>query len=903
MKKFTSPLVFAAVLAGVTISALSGPVGIEALSSLISAAGAKAEPEQVATAPGKFDDAAPSAPFTAGNLVIYRVGDGSAALSSNATAVFLDEYTTTGTSVQSIALPTAVNGANRRLVASGTATSEGFVSRSTDGQYLVMAGYDTALGTASITGSTSAAINRVIGRVDANGNVDSTTALTDAISGGNPRGAASTNGTDLWISGTSSGGGIRYAQFGQTTSVSLSTTPTNLRTPLIFGGQLYISANSGTTRLATVGTGTPQTAGQTITNLPGIPTATISPYSYFFADLDAGVAGFDTLYLTEDAAAGGVQKYSLVGGSWTSNGLITIATARGLVASVSGNNVTVFATNGTTLQTFTDTSGYNQPITGTPSVIATAPTNTAFRGVAFAPAAAGGNSGTIQLTSSTATVSEGTAFVTITASRTGGSTGSVGVAYATSNGTATAGPPCNAPGSDYNSANGSFVWGPGDTTDKSVTIPICDDSDFEGDENFNFTISTPTGGATLGTPSASLVTITDNDPQPTTIEFAAAIFVDEESQSATVTVTRSGNTSGTSTVDYVTGGGEAQPSIRCSFGADFVAKGGTLNFAASDTTEQFTVELCPDAFTEVSESFDVTLSNPTGGTLGTQSTAQVRINDTASKYRNPNPVVINDGAQSPVSTITVAGEAGPVGSLRVTLYDITHNSVGDIDVLLVGPGGQNILLIGDAGGATGLFGTRTLTLIDSAGQVLPQNGGFETGQYEPTSWTAGQPNFNSPAPAGPYNEPGSSVGGGPNLTSVFNGTNPNGTWSLYIRDDNGAAFSKRQSSAGGQNGTLFGGWGLEIFTSPGAATSISGNVSMPDFFGVRGVRVEVSGGGLSSPRSASTSSTGNYNITGLQAGQTYTIRFVNRRYIFAPTTATFTANGNLFNADAIAIPF
>src|SRR4051812_24363275 len=68
--------------------------------------------------------------FTLGNLVVYRVGDGSAALAATATAVFLDEYTPTGTLVQSIAMPTVVSGANKRLTASGTATTEGFLTLS-----------------------------------------------------------------------------------------------------------------------------------------------------------------------------------------------------------------------------------------------------------------------------------------------------------------------------------------------------------------------------------------------------------------------------------------------------------------------------------------------------------------------------------------------------------------------------------------------------------------------------------------------------------------------------------------------------------------------------------------------------------------------------------------------------
>ncbi|HZT76131.1 MAG TPA: DNA/RNA non-specific endonuclease [Vicinamibacterales bacterium] len=354
----------------------------------------------IATATLHVRDLHATAGFTPGNLVVYRVGDGSAALTGNAAAVFLDEYTPSGTFVQSFAMPTAAIGNNRALTASGSATSEGELTRSVDGQYLVAAGYNAAPGTASVTSSTSANVNRVIARVDSTGTIDTTTALTDAISGGNPRGAVSTDGHDLWISGTSSGGGIRYATFGATTSTSLSTTVTNLRHTGIFGGQLYVSTASGSAvRLGTVGSGTPKASGQTITELIGIPPSLPSPYSFFFADLDPTVPGVDTLYIADDSAAasgGGILKFSLSGvtNMWVANGTISSGLGlRALTGTVTASGVTLFAvgSSGSTspLVTLTDPSGYNQPIAGTLTTLATAGTNTVFRGVAFAPVAAG----------------------------------------------------------------------------------------------------------------------------------------------------------------------------------------------------------------------------------------------------------------------------------------------------------------------------------------------------------------------------------------------------------------------------------------------------------------------------------------------------------------------------------
>lgn len=336
--------------------------------------------------------AANAAPFMAGDLVIYRVGTVTGSLTSAATQVFLDEYTSSGSLVQSIAMPTAVSGANLQLTASGTATSEGELTRSSDGRYLVLTGYNAAVGTASVGSSSSATTARTVGLVDANGTVNTTTGLTDFSTGNNARSAVSSNGTDLWVAGGA--GGIRYATIGGTTSTQISTTVSNNRQLEIFGGQLYSSDSSGTAvRIGAVGAGLPTTAGQTIINLPGIPSSTGSPYSFFMADLDAGVAGLDTLYVADDAA--GIMKYSLIGGSWQAKGTAGTGSDayRGLTGIVSGGNVQLFATakggsgatGGGSLVSIFDGSGYGGTLSTTTNVLATAAANEAFRGIALAP--------------------------------------------------------------------------------------------------------------------------------------------------------------------------------------------------------------------------------------------------------------------------------------------------------------------------------------------------------------------------------------------------------------------------------------------------------------------------------------------------------------------------------------
>ena len=331
-----------------------------------------------------------AASFSAGDIVIYRVGDGAAALSSAAQKVFLDEYNTSGTLIQSV----LVTGTNL-LTASGTATSEGLLTLSSDGSALVLTGYNVAVGTASVASSTA---SRTVGLVSVGtGNVDTTTTL-NTFSGNNIRSAAS-DGTNIWAAGANSG--IVYTTVGGSGSfTTISTTVANNRQLQIFNGQLYSSDSSGSAvRIGTDGVGLPTTSGQTITNLPGFPTSG-SPYSFFFADLDSTVSGVDTLYVADDTntvGVGGITKYSLLGGNWINKGTVgTAADAyRGLTGVVTGGTVQLFATRkggsgstgGGELVSLLDTSGYNNTLSSGINLLATATTNEAFRGVAYITAA------------------------------------------------------------------------------------------------------------------------------------------------------------------------------------------------------------------------------------------------------------------------------------------------------------------------------------------------------------------------------------------------------------------------------------------------------------------------------------------------------------------------------------
>lgn len=319
-----------------------------------------------------------TAQFTPGNLVVLRAGTGAAALNNAATPTFLDEYTPAGVLVQSVPMPTIASGADRACTVSGTATSEGLLSQSVDGRYLIAVGYDAAPGTASVASSASASVNRVIARIALDGTIDTSTALSDVFSGNNIRGAASEDGSQFWATGAA--GGVVLAPLGASSGTSLNTAlPVNLRSIGIHADQLFVTSGAGATRgIITIGSGVPTTTGQVPALLNGFPTATASPYDFFFAD-------DSTAYVADDrtsGGAGGIQKWTETGGLWSLQYTFSLSAtvgARGLTGVVENGVATLFATTtNNQLITVTD-SGAGSTVT---SLVA-ATTNTAFRGVRY----------------------------------------------------------------------------------------------------------------------------------------------------------------------------------------------------------------------------------------------------------------------------------------------------------------------------------------------------------------------------------------------------------------------------------------------------------------------------------------------------------------------------------------
>jgi|GEM_PF-1315005 len=348
------------------------------------------------------------------------------------------------------------------------------------------------------------------------------------------------------------------------------------------------------------------------------------------------------------------------------------------------------------------------------------------------------------------------------------------------------------------------------------------------------------------------VTITDNSGSFIGIDDVSLAEGNAGTTNAVFTLTRSGTTTGTSSVTAQTANSTAVAP------GDYTATGPTMvTFNPGDTTKTFSVPVVGDAVNEASETFLVNLTSPVNATIedlqgvgtitnddaqpslsindvsiaeGNSGAANAQFTVTLSAasgqtvtvnhatadgtatgsllQSNPAAITISTGAAGSASpfpsSITVAGASGTVTKATVTLNGLSHTFGRDMDLLLVGPGGQKIVLMSDAGGTSDV--TNATVVFDDAAASNLTSAPIVSGTFKPTNIADGEgpDTWLSPAPAGPY---GSAL-------SEFIGTAPNGVWSLFVSDD----FA-------GDGGSLAGGWTLVLATTTADYTAVAGTLT------------------------------------------------------------------------------
>jgi len=226
--------------------------------------------------------------------------------------------------------------------------------------------------------------------------------------------------------------------------------------------------------------------------------------------------------------------------------------------------------------------------------------------------------GALQFSSAVYSVNENGGPATVTVKRVGGNFGTVSVQYATvAGGTAAA-------GSDYTTVSGTLIWGHGDAADKTFTIPIVDDSAAESNETVNLALSNATNGTLPGSPTAAVLTINDNESQPT-ISISDVSQVEGNSGTANFafTVSLSATSSQTVSVNYTTADNSAQS------GSDYQAANGLISFAPGETSKPINVSVNGDTQVEPDEKFIVNVSNAVNAIIGKGQGTGTIVNDDA----------------------------------------------------------------------------------------------------------------------------------------------------------------------------------------------------------------------------------------------------------------------------------
>lgn len=224
-----------------------------------------------------------------------------------------------------------------------------------------------------------------------------------------------------------------------------------------------------------------------------------------------------------------------------------------------------------------------------------------------------------------------------------------------------------------------------------------------------------------------------------------------------------------------------------------VQNGGIVVTPSGGTTAARTVTITAQPGVQGRATITLVAADPANNRTTNQFTVDVR--PTRERvFSNRGQIVINDnaGASPYPSTINVSGLVGTISKVTVTLHRFYHTFADDVDMLLVSPTGQEVLIWSDVGGDIDVTNI-VIKLDDAALNPLPNNGPLVNGTFRPFNDDTSSDVFPSPAPAAPYED----------TLADFNGVSPNGTWSLYVRDDTAS-----------DSGLIVEGWSLGVTTQP-----------------------------------------------------------------------------------------
>ena len=232
------------------------------------------------------------------------------------------------------------------------------------------------------------------------------------------------------------------------------------------------------------------------------------------------------------------------------------------------------------------------------------------------------------------------------------SNSSYSINYATANGTATA-------GSDYSSASGSLTanFVAGQQTASFGSITVTNDPFLESDETFTVTISSGTGYFASSNNVITHTILDDDSPFQVSFNSGSSSGL-ESATSVSIPVSLNTPSGSAISVDYAVTGGSATGG-----GTDYTLNAGTLNFSAGASSNNITFTVNNETLYELDETIEITLSNPSGASLG-------------SPFSHTYTILSNDAPEVSVSTTfqNIAEDAG-LGTFSVTMSQSISSTV------------------------------------------------------------------------------------------------------------------------------------------------------------------------------------------------------------------------------------
>ncbi|GAA5497088.1 hypothetical protein Rhal01_03277 [Rubritalea halochordaticola] len=227
------------------------------------------------------------------------------------------------------------------------------------------------------------------------------------------------------------------------------------------------------------------------------------------------------------------------------------------------------------------------------------------------------------------------------------------------------------------------------------------------------------------------------------------------------------------------------------------------NMAVNVTSSAAWVSATPDSFTSTSGSTtNITVNYDAAGlsigthnatltvTVGSNAPVSIPVSFEVTPLGNYDGILISGGKATTAdvypSSFDMPAATGAIKSVSVLLDGVSHTNPKDLQVLLVSPSGNKVMLLDGNGGSTAISNAKMT--FNAQGQTLP--GTLSNGTYLPSGPDGGTTNLPSPAPAGTYSG---------DITS-FNGDSPSGNWQLYVND------------IAAKNGGSIDGWAITVET-------------------------------------------------------------------------------------------